>query len=1107
LKLPHTTSLRLSRIYIKTHRRAVRFLLFAFICLSVLSLGALAQRYRGSIRGHIADAQEAALPGATVIAKNLGTGVERNAMANDAGDFVLAELDAGRYQVTASATGLDSVTQIAVIDVGVDTNLNLVLSKVASISETVEIKEQAPLMDAASNTLSAVIEDRLVHDLPLNGRDFGKLVALTPGVAVEGSGVAGTEKGFGQFNVNGNRDRSNNYLLDGTDNNDPFFNNSALNQVGITGAPASLLPLDAIQEFNIQTSYGAEYGRNAGGVVNVITKSGTDKFHGAAFGYLRNNVFDARNYFNTKIDQNGNSSPQTPFRNTNFGGSIGGPVLHSKTFFFGAYEGQREAAGSDFQLTLPTLSQIAEARAIAQANGEPTINPGLDNVLNLFHATNSSTLNTAVQDKNNLDSFLVKVDHHLTEREEFTARYAFSQGKQQYPLGSLGGYGSGSRLQDFAQTSPTRVQVLSMSFLSVLKSNLINEVRIGYSRYHTSFTSLDATTIGDPTSIGLNTGTNQLGLPEFDFSGEFENLGATAYSVPRARTSQTFQPLDNLTWILGKHTFKFGFEYRYASVNGFNNNLERGLLYYGPGTVYDLNGDEIADQPTDPVVQTLANFYLGSSNYGGAYIGDTRRTTVNHGAGAFAQDSYKFLPTLSFDYGVRWEYFGPLSETHGLLANLGSDGLLAMSGSNGAYEKNWMNFAPRAGLSWQIDPLTVLRSGYGIYYDYTPQDELIANYTNVAGLTTEPIGSRPVLPLTFLQGSYASGSGPFYSADVSTTDNPVAYDIFVTPRHLPTPYAQSWNLNLERQLGRSASFELGYVGSKGTHLSRLYDANQPDSNGTRPNSTYGAMDTFAMIAWSNYHSLQATLHARGFHGLTGLATYNWAKSLDTASDGIDFNFASAALPQDSNNLKAEYGPSTFDIRQRFTAAVNYTLPILNFGSAWIRKQVGSGWELSAIASAQTGQPIPIVTSSDTTECADCYGSSNDSYHQRPNVVAGVKPILSRWSTTSGYLNPAAFSQPDYGTFGNLGRNAISGPKFVNFDLGLLKSFTLAGDVLFHLRVEAFNLFNHPNFALPSGSYGSSTFGTFSQTPDVAQGNPGLGGGGPRVLQISGRFTF
>jgi len=299
---------------------------------------------------------------AKVTARNLGTSETREVTADAEGEYRFVELPAGEYEVSALAPGLQEarVTRVRV-DVGAETVIGVALSQVKDRQDTVTVVETVPLVETSSTTLSQVVDRQLVQELPLNGRDFGKLVALTPGVTVEGSGVAGSEKGFGQFNINGNRDRSNNYNLDGTDNNDPFFNNSALNQVGITGAPATLLPLDAIQEFSIQSQFGSEYGRNSGAVVNIVTRSGTNVLHGSLYEYNRNSAFDARNYFNTALQGDGTPNPQSRFNNNNFGGSLGGPVIKDRAFFFFAYEGQRERVGSDFTLTVPSAAQIAAA--------------------------------------------------------------------------------------------------------------------------------------------------------------------------------------------------------------------------------------------------------------------------------------------------------------------------------------------------------------------------------------------------------------------------------------------------------------------------------------------------------------------------------------------------------------------------------------------------------------------------------------------------------------------------------------------------------------------------------------------------------------------------
>ena len=516
-----------------------------------------AQSFRGAIRGEVTDPHGLHVAGAIVVARNLGTSESREVTADADGEYRFLELPAGEYEVSAVASGFEEVRAPRVrVEVGEETVVNLSLSHVKGHEERVEVMESVPLIDTSSTTLSQVVDRKLVQELPLNGRDFGKLVALTPGVTVEGSGVAGTEKGFGQFNINGNRDRSNNYNLDGTDNNDPFFNNSALNQVGITGAPATLLPLDAIQEFNMQSQFGAEYGRNSGSVVNIVTRSGSNQLHGSLYEYNRNSAFDARNYFNTKFQADGSPNPQSHFNNNNFGGSLGGPIVKDKAFFFFAYEGQRERVGSDFNIKVPSQAQIAQAQVIATTNPYspvPSVNPALIKITNLFPTSDTNSLAYTVRDKNDGNNLIGKVDYRLNENNSLSARYAFGQSDQVFPLGSLGGYGSGSRLSNFTQTSPTRVQVVSVNWLTTFSSSMLNEVRFGYSRFRTSFNSSDATPGNqyfiDPTALGLDMGTGHVGLPEIDFNGDQENLGATAYSVQSGRVSETLQTLDNITLI------------------------------------------------------------------------------------------------------------------------------------------------------------------------------------------------------------------------------------------------------------------------------------------------------------------------------------------------------------------------------------------------------------------------------------------------------------------------------------------------------------------------------------------------------------------------------
>jgi hypothetical protein len=1072
-----------------------------------------AQSYRGSIRGRVVDPSGGVIAGAKVSAKNNATGLKRDTATGSDGIYVLPELPAGEYTVTAESAGLSPVAQNATVSVGLDTTADFDLSKFEKKTEQLTVTAEAPVIDEGHDVLGEVVERRLVEDLPLNGRDFGKLVALVPGATVEPSGVAAVQFGFGQFSINGNRDRSNNYTLDGTDNNDPFFNNSAFNQTGIGGAPASILPIDAIQEFNLQSQFPAEYGRNSGSVINIITKSGTNQFHGSAFEFARNDLFDARNYFNRVVDADGISQPKTAFRNNQFGASIGGPIIKDKTFFFGAYEGQRERVGSDFSLLVPTAPQISEAQAIMAGSGAPA-SPVLTSILTkFFPASSSGTVPGVVHDSNDVDSLIAKIDHQFTGNETLSGRYAYASSQQTFPLGSLGGFGSGSRLPEFAQTSPARVQVVSASLLSALAGNKLNEVRFGYSRYRTSFNSLDANF--DPSTLGIDFGTGKLGLPEIDFGGAFDNLGATAFSIPRGRTSQSFQILDNFTIERGRHTIKFGGEYRRAQISSFNDNLERGLFSFSsadPTTLAPCTQAVPAAGCDDSGVLTLVSYYQGNT-FPSIDAGNTQRTTFNNGLGFFAQDDFRVTKRLTLNLGLRWEYFGPISEQNNILANLGPDGNLHMVGTggvNGAYKRDLNNFGPRFGFAWNPMSKTIVRGGYGIYYDYIPQDLMIANFTNDAGLVTPPLGSKPVISLAnnYNEGAF---SAPAAGAPVFTVP-PGPYpllgsDIFFTPHNLVTPYSQNWNVNVEQELVKNVGFQLGYVGSKGTKLDRLLDANQPNAAGIRPNANYGFMDEFATVSASTYNALQATLRVQGSHGLSGFAGYTFSKSLDDASDGIDYNFSTVALPQNSFNLPAERGPSNFDTRQRFTAAFTYQIPRLGTS-----KRLADGWQLNTIFTAQSGRPVPIANSDDTSGLSFDQFPSPSNFHQRPNVVPNVNPINSNWESapdTIGYLNGNAFADPPLGTFGNLGRNVIYGPKFWNLDFAVAKNTMITEKLNLQLRAEFFNLFNHPNFALPNWfvSPGSSQQGLITQTPDQAQTNPGLGGGGPRVIQFAAKLIF
>ncbi len=509
---------------------------------------------------------------------------------------------------------------------------------------------------------------------------------------------------------------------------------------------------------------------------------------------------------------------------------------------------------------------------------------------------------------------------------------------------------------------------------------------------------------------------------------------------------------------------------------------------------------------------TLVSYYQGNT-FPSADAGNTQRKTFNNGLAYFVQDDFRATSHLTLNLGLRWEYFGPISEKNNILANLGTDGVLHMLGTGGvnsAYNRDLNNFGPRFGFAWNPIKRTIIRAGYGLYYDYIPQDLMIANFTNDAGLVTPPLGPKPVVSLAnnYNQSAFSNPGVNVPVFTVPAGPYPLqGSDIFFTPRNLVTPYSQNWNFNVQQEMAKNVALQLGYVGSKGTKLDRLLDANQPDINGNRPNPNYGFMDEFATISSSTYNALQATLRVQGSHGVSGFAGYTFSKSLDDASDGIDYNFSTVALPQNSNDLKAEHGPSNFDNRHRFTAAFTYQVP--RFRGP---QRLADGWQFNTIFTALSGRPVPIVNSNDTSGANSSVYPTPSNFHQRPNIVPGVNPINPNWESspdTTGYLNGAAFSNPPFGTFGDLGRNSIYGPRFWNLDFAVSKSTPITEQVSLQLRAEFFNILNHPNFALPNWFVvpGQSGQGLITQTPDQAQTNPGLGSGGPRVIQLAAKMIF
>jgi len=1033
---------------------------------------ASAQSFAGGIAGAVADSSGSAVNKAAITVVNEGTGAERRLFTDIHGLYVVPELPIGYYTVRLEAPGFNTMERVRLkVDVGGETRADFTLS-VQTVDQTVTVSTAAPVMQVDSGDLAEVIDNRQVDKLPLNGRDFRKLAFLVPGVAPRSP-----RGSLGSFTVNGQREKSNVFLIDGVDNNDSFRNQPSFNQGGPVNAQATILPVDALAEFSIQTQGSAEYGRNSGAIVNTVLKSGTNQVHGTAYEYLRHDKLNSRNFFETLP-----GSQKSPFKNSNFGGTLGAPIKHDRTFVFAAYESERGRPNSTLAVSVPGDKAIAAARAANLAAGRLE-NPLGASLLSLFPQENNPGVGAnyvySVPNLLNSDNFLVKIDHRFSDRLNLSGRYIYGSGDQTFPLNS----GQGSQLPAFQTVVPTRVQLAGLNLTQVLAGNLINNTRFSFNRFTQAFSSLDSGF--DPASIGLITGATG-GLPTIVVSG-FESLGAPT-NIPRGRVSQAYQIVDALVWTRGAHTVKTGLDYRRPLVRSYNDQFSRGRISFN--SLADL----LAGIPA-PSTTSIAR-------------GATRRDTYSNNTGAFVQDDWRVSRRLTLNLGLRYEYSGPLSEKFDRISNfIPSQGLVQVGrGLDTLYQRDVNNFAPRVGFA--LDPSgkgkTVLRGGYGFYYDSPSQDFfLLQSFTN-GSVGTNPVPGLGTFTVNF---THPVPFGPGVDIFGSAATPVPPYTLFGVDPHMRNPYVQSYNFNVQQTLVEGTVLQLGYVGSKGSKMYRVRDINQaiPGLTGAlQARRPYNALyPDFAGIyeleasASSNYNALQVYLRRRFYQNLTLFVSHVWSHSIDDASNGICSCTAGVSLPQNSFDLRPEKAASSFDQRQRFTVNFVYDLAALPHLLSKLPGRLTEGWEVSGIYGLGSGVPITPFWNGAAPS------GSGESSNDRPNAIGNPNNGPKRWDA---WFNTAAFTPATAGTFGNAGRNTIIGPRNNIADFSVIKSTRINEKAHLQFRAEFFNLFNHPNFALPNVTVNSSGFGSITSTPDVANGNP-LGDGGPRQVQLALKLTF
>jgi Carboxypeptidase regulatory-like domain len=1135
---------------------------WVLVCLAAVALlwgtFAQAQTFRGTILGTVTDATGAAITGAKVTVKNVGTGLTRTVTTSDDGSYSVPELPIGTYSVTVEMTGFKSAVVSGVtVEVAVERRADVTLQP-GEVAQKVEVSaSELPEVQSTSDILGGVVESNVVANLPVNGGDYQKLIFLVPGVTGSPDQITDSPGSFGIFSLNGARGRANNFLLDGTDMNDGYRNDPAINEAGVFGTPATLLPVDAVAEMHVESNFESEYGRSAGAVVNIVTKSGTNTLHGSANEFFRNNALDARNYFN-QVGQE-----QNPFHNNQFGGSLGGPIVKDKTFFFLDYEGVREKGAEASTACVPTPGDIASATA---ANGG-VVNPVIANLLALpnkiwpqpttsndCYNDGGSNVSLATPFSNRVDSGIVKIDHSFNANNLLTGRYYIGDSDQSFPLALVGG----GLLPNYNTATPTRVQLVSLSLVSTITQSMVNEARLGWNRFAEGFFPEDRSF--DPTSIGLNTvetgtpnaGTYNLGMPRITVKGPGSSLAPLGADPgdPRQRVDTNWHYIDNVSWKKGRNDIKFGYEFRRTSISQIFNRGYRGTLTF----------------------DSLNSFIAGNPDGGGSQRqGNTDRNTFENSYAGYFQDGIHVNRNVMLNLGVRYDYFGVVQEKHGNFTNFNpTTGAPILVGTGRLYQPDYKNWSPRVSIAWDLTGKgkTVIRTGYGIFYDAFSQDMFMGhlpfNSAYDPGPTYSGIGPNPISSAGLFGGAL-SASAPVYGASSPISDR------FGVDQHIRTPYMQNFNLNLQQDLGHRMVFEIGYVGSNGHRLFRFRDLNQPtlaqiqqtpygpnskaaDTNfPSNPNvpgcfCTPGQYTSAGVYynyeessANSNYNALQTSFRINGWHGITTTFNYTWSHSIDDASDGEDY-VPNAAQPDNSQApIGANRGNSNFDVRNRLTWNFIYQFP--NSSGNWQRLK--NGWGLNGIVTVQSGQPFHL-----NYNFEDDYNGTGEDF-ARPDVVAAIH---YNPSDPRNYMDLTSFAVPctldGIGTgagncilinpstgapcgttigpncinsmhFGNEGRNSLIGPNFRQFDFSIFKDTKITERLNMQLRFEAYNILNHPNFAnpylpafiadaAPNGiGLNGHSLGSLglTATGDVGIGYPFLGSGGPRGVQLVAKFTF
>lgn len=1083
----------------------------------------------GAIAGTITDPSGAVIAGAQLTLRNVATGETRTTTTSNTGSYEFPLLRPAAYQLSVDAKGFNSVVEKGiVVNVGVVLHLDIKL-QVGVAAQVIEVSAAVPLIEPNRTSISSVIESRRIQSLPLLGRQFLDLALFTPGTTPQAPGTQA-----GGFQVSGMRSQSNNFTLDGVSNNDPQVN-GPLNNFRIA---------DAVQEFNVSTSIAStDVGRNSGAQVSIITKSGANAYHGTLFYYGRNEVFDANDFFLKRAGQ-----PKNTLRRHQFGGTIGGWIRRDKTFWFLSFEAFKQNFLNPQTARVPTLAEratVVDPVSLKLLAFWPEPNTPLTGGINWTGV---------IPETNRNETYLLKIDHRLTSNHHLMGRGTVFLGRT-----------------NTLQTNPFHGNITNWpsSHSYVLedvysKSRFVNEFRVGFSRNHTFFRAADNSinpadiftdALGNPLPGYVNTDTDPKGnlnggLPRITITG-FTNGGLGAgTNMPQGRATNTYQIIENVTLVRGRHTFKFGGEIRREITNRFLNGNFRGSISFSnfarfAGTCGTACTGGIAKARTGTLRTGLAD--------------QTFRNWFRTAWYMYFLDSIRVKPNLTVNLGLRYELPGTLHEIHNRGSNfvpgvgmvaLGSNNVITIDpvllGRNailltpgpvdlpetGQFDPDRNNLAPSVGIAWapKIWPKifgggkTVIRTGFRLSYD-----DIFANIPVNMGLNGPQILTTSLVPSTgnlitsgYNWGQVLSQNRRLWNPDATVAGGErgiVTFNAWGT--NPQTAYAMNYALEVERQFGQDYAVEVSYVGSQGRQLGVFVDPNQPfvtvvnpalrgdqaPNVRTFPFRQYGGIGLGTFGSNSNYNGMVLSFRKKQSHGLTFNASYTFSHAFDdnSAFFGSDGDSGSYANTRDR---KAEYGPAAFDIKHRISISYIYELP---FGHGkrmggdapgWLNQIVG-GWQVSGVTGWQTGFPFTLHANHSTD-----YSGFNQ-FSDRPILVPGAIVFTNMnnpdqavaCAFPSASLN-ACFDPPAAGNIGNVGRNIYYGPRFVQWDIGIYKSFPITEGRRLQYRAELFNAFNNTRFNLPDHNITFSSGGV----PNASAGTI-TSAQSPRIVQMALRFEW